>query len=208
MYIPDIPYIPLRLNDKGKEFLRSLEDRVDVIIAAGFDGYITLNVFGIKGSASFIDNKIEGYFVKEYKIVKKYLNIGLDEVSEESFKDPLKPFWPIVATAGLYMLSSSYRIGRRREKEFWRKANQIKQQNTEEMEGEVRHIRLYQGSIKEVERDLDTVLTRVDTKKPETYLHAENPLMLRVRAHLLGANAVVHYQPSSAIGTPVKFKEK
>jgi len=52
---------------------------------------------------------------------------------------------------------------------------------------------------------LGFALERVDTKDPKTYIAAEDTFYLRVKAHLMGADAIVHYQPGSAIGTPVKY---
>jgi len=74
---------------------------------------------------------------------------------------------------------------------------------------------VYQGSIDEVSKDLGKKLARVDTGKPETFIRIPSTeninLKLRLRAKELGADAIVHYQPISAIGTPVRFvdaKEK
>lgn len=77
-------------------------------------------------------------------------------------------------------------------------------------------IRLYQGSIAEVERDVNMRLKRIDTQTPETFLRAPEAFDLRVRAAQLGANAVVHYRAQKMdagdgydevfhLGTPVKF---
>ena len=38
-----------------------------------------------------------------------------------------------------------------------------------------------------------------------TFMQQADDFWLRVDAFCLGADAVVHYQPGSAIGTPVKF---
>ncbi len=75
-------------------------------------------------------------------------------------------------------------------------------------------IRLYQGSIDEVERDLNMRLKRIDTQTPQTFLCEYDELNLRSKAAQLGANAVVHYRTQRYkeyydeichVGTPVKF---
>jgi len=73
-------------------------------------------------------------------------------------------------------------------------------------------IKVYQGSIGEASNELDRPLERVDTGKPETFIrHGDRSpnalLFLRAHTALLGGNAVVHYQPGSAIGTPVRYRD-
>lgn len=67
------------------------------------------------------------------------------------------------------------------------------------------HIRIYQGSMEEVERDLGKPLQRVDLKGPLTYLKAGDDVWLRIQAHNVGADAIIHCQPGSAMGTPVRY---
>ena len=69
----------------------------------------------------------------------------------------------------------------------------------EELTENIKDVRVYQGSLENVER--------VDTGNPETFIRASDTFGLRVKAYLLGADAVVEYQPGSSIGTPVKFKK-
>ncbi len=66
-------------------------------------------------------------------------------------------------------------------------------------------IPVYQGSIDEVAEELGVQLKRVDTNNPIKYIRAEDHFLLRVNAFLMGADAVVHSQPGSSIGTPVKI---
>jgi len=84
------------------------------------------------------------------------------------------------------------------------------EKNRKDMLNLAEPIRLYQGSIGEVERDLSMRLKRIDTQTPETFLREHEALDLRARAAQLGANAVVHYcidrgHYTYHIGTPVKF---
>ena len=59
---------------------------------------------------------------------------------------------------------------------------------------------MYQGIVEGTER--------VDTGSSNQFIKAENLRDLRIRALELGADAIVHYQPGSAIGTPVKYIRK
>ncbi len=93
-----------------------------------------------------------------------------------------------------------------RNEEYFSKVREFKEKNMADLEKAIKDIRIYQGTKDEVSKELETGLERVDTGKPETYLTSNNPFWLRVRAHELGADAVIHCQPGSSIGTPVKYK--
>ena len=69
-------------------------------------------------------------------------------------------------------------------------------------------IPVYQGSIDEVAAELGAKVQRVDTRSPIKHIQAEDNFELRVNSYLEGANAVVHYQPGSSIGTPVKVTKR
>lgn len=88
----------------------------------------------------------------------------------------------------------------------WTKVNEFQKANLEDLKDAIKDIKIYQGTTEEVEKELGVELKRIDTGKPETFIQGEDSFWLRVKAHLLGADAVVHYQPGSAIGTPVKYK--
>jgi len=93
---------------------------------------------------------------------------------------------------------------------FWDKAVSRRietyiQRNLKNAERKIEHIKLYQGSIEEIQKDLGRSVKRLETGKPETFLKEDDTFMLRVRSYLMGADAIVHYQPGSSIGTPVKF---
>lgn len=101
----------------------------------------------------------------------------------------------------------------RLKKEFKEKNGREEMQRLEKLAAP---IRLYQGSIAEVERDLNMRLKRIDTQTPETFLKEYEAFDLRVKAAQLGANAVVHYRVQKMevgydcdddfhLGTPVKF---
>ncbi len=88
---------------------------------------------------------------------------------------------------------------------YWNKVKTFQEENMEDLKEAIKDIKIYQGIIEEVSRELGVELKRVDTGKPETFVQEKDSFWLRVKAHLLGADAVVHYQPGSAVGTPVKW---
>jgi len=118
---------------------------------------------------------------------------------------------PMYGLAGLGAIISSTVLvpsafRRRRQTKKWEKEIlDLRSTNLRDLEDEIKDISLYQGSIREVSDELQRDLERVDTGNSSKYLHTKDPLWLRARAWVLDADAVVHYQPGSATGTPVKF---
>ncbi len=113
-----------------------------------------------------------------------------------------------IITLGLHKLYTSIpfiKRDKRKTREFNQNFNKFQNANMSELTEAIKDIRIYQGTIDEVANDLGFALERVDTKDPKTYIAAEDTFYLRVKAHLMGADAIVHYQPGSAIGTPVKY---
>lgn len=87
-------------------------------------------------------------------------------------------------------------------------AKVLRERNEKDLEDAISPIRLYQGTIDEVSGELGVGLKRVDTGKPETFIYERDSHALRIKALILGADALVHYQPGSSIATPVRFTEK
>lgn len=97
---------------------------------------------------------------------------------------------------------------RRKAREYYNKVHQFKNANMADLREAVKDIKVYQGTIEEVSEDLGKGLERIDTGKPETFIKGKDTFWLRVKAHIFGADAVVHYQPGSSIGTPVRYINK
>ncbi len=97
-------------------------------------------------------------------------------------------------------------------KQYFRKVKEIGESNMEDLRKYVEEIKLYQGNMEEISKDLGVELKRVDRNdnydKHRTFMQQMDDFWLRVEAFCVGADAVVHYQPGSAIGTPVKFVKK
>ena len=97
-----------------------------------------------------------------------------------------------------------------RRKRRWsieQKGVELKEKNVKELNELIKDIRMYQGNIEEMEKELGA-LERVDTGKAETWIKKPNTLLLRYKAWKMNADAIVHYAVGSATGTPVKFKKK
>ncbi len=217
MQLPPLPLVPIDLDREETEFLTSLDGKIDGILVAGRERN-QLQVLGNRGGhLSFLENYdyVNTYNVRDYVVINRENDTGKIDVC--SFPGPDYKTWKdevaFLLTVGLYtayqrFISTTQRRKRIIQKAFNSKALFFRDQNLANIAERIKPIRLYQGTMEEVERDLGRPLERVDTGKPETYIQKKDPFWLRVEAYLLGANAVAHYQPGSAIGTPVRFKEK
>ena len=214
MQLPSLPQIPIGLDQESIHFLKSLEGKVDEILVARKEGDL-LSVLGYRGGRLYFSDgypAVSSYGVKDYVTITRTQS----DVSETSFRGPdYKNLRDVVAgilTIGFFIayfeLNARHRQLQRDQEKFHSLAAQMKKQNLQDIEEKIKPIRLYQADQAGVERDVGRTLERVDTGKPETYLHANDTFWLRVEAYQLGADAIVSYQPGSAIGTPVKFKDK
>lgn len=193
MKIPDVPIVPMDLDDNTRAFLGTLDDKLDRIEAVKVDD----GKLYVLGTYTKILDKC-------YREIVKDITSGRE--SETSFMEPdtFGGVFAAVFTLGLHYLFVT--LDR---KELVKKHNEkvegYKQANLAEAEEAVKDIRVFQGTVDEVSKELGKPLERVDTGKAETFMRTSDILNLRVQAYLMGANAVVHYQPGSATGTPVKF---
>jgi len=80
--------------------------------------------------------------------------------------------------------------------------------NWRETVGKASSVRVYQGGMEEVERETGRQLERVDTGRPETFIREYDSFWLRLSAYRKGADAIIHCQPGSSIGTPVRYKKE
>lgn len=107
-----------------------------------------------------------------------------------------------------YYLLPGQRKRRRQQIAYNEDVKHLSELNMKDLEEAVKDIKIYQLSSGDVSNLIGKKFELVDTKKPETFLSAEDHFWLRVRAHELGADAVVGCQVGSSTGTPVKFKKK
>ena len=200
MEIPDLPNVSIDMDDEEINFLKSLEGKISNIDVARIEGD-NLHILGTKGKEEM------GIKILYYEITKNKIS---GEVKETYFKDPFSPdTLPIqFLTALLYNLTPSVWQRWKELKNYNKKFIKYKEDNLRDIKNKIKDIRVYQGTIDEVQKELGRPLKRVETNKPETFLQENNPFWLRVEAYLLGADALVHYQPGSSIGTPVKYNKK
>lgn len=198
MRLPNLPKCSIGLEDCDYKFLDSLEGKVDYVDIVRIEDD-SLHVLGSK----------DGFFTKAKYYVEIIQNRASGEVNETSFREVVTfgNGLATVFTLGLYLLIPSIRQGERLKNGYIEKLGKYERQNLREIEDKVKDIKVYQGTIDEVQRELGRPLERVNTNHPETFLKASDTFWLRVKAYQLGADAVVHYQPGSAIGTPVKYKK-
>ncbi|MBI2146117.1 hypothetical protein HYU22_02145 [Candidatus Woesearchaeota archaeon] len=219
MKLPPLPQIPLDLDKDSTSFLESLDGKVDKILVARKEGD-TLNVLGKKGRGSacfrnglLYTNSSDGSL--EYVTIEKDLSSA--RMKEFSSVDPYS--WSererkiARRTLGIgyaiWWPFSNERKQRHEAREiFHYNATQYYQKNLHDIQAKVNCIPILQSSMTEAESILGSPLEYVDTGSMDTFLQASDRLWLRVQAYQLGASAIVHYQPGSAIGTPVRSKKK
>ncbi len=196
MIIPDLPKVPIDMDYETRSFLESLEGKIDCINAVKVEGD-NLSVLGTKS----------GFGYWRYEITK---DKSSGKVSETHFKSiiSLGTVSAIGLTLGLYILTPSMKKRRKKEEDYDNKVKQYENSNLKDIEDKIKGIRLYQGTIDEVEKDLGSPLERVDTGKPETFLKEPDIFKLMVKTYLLGGDAIVHWQPGSSVGTPVRYSSK
>ncbi len=211
LYLPSFPKIPYELSTDDKKFLETLEGRIDDILAASKEAE-NWQVLGHRGGKLCFRNYGSCEFIHE-KGVKEYVflegNPKTGEVHESPFSSPnytLNDFLGALFPSRRPSLSREERSNRRGQ--FFRQVDVYLAKNRDELSKKIKHIRIYQATIPEVERITGKELEIVDTKRPEQFIECQDSFWLRVQSYQLGADAVVHYQPGSAIGTPVRFKKE
>lgn len=213
MYLsaPIFPRIPFGVSAHDIKFLHSLEGRIDNILVASNEAE-NWWVLGHRGGELGFRNYGGSEFIHE-EGVKEYVslegNIKTGEIHESSFPSPdytFKDFLGMLFPSRCPSLSREERSNRRGQ--FFQQVNAYLAKNRDELSKKIKHIRIYQATIPEVERITGKELEIVDTKRPEQFIECQDSFWLRVQSYQLGADAVVHYQPGSAIGTPVRFKKE
>lgn len=90
--------------------------------------------------------------------------------------------------------------------DYWEQVKEFQEANMSDLREKVKDMEVHQGTLEEVSQRLGRELEYVDTRRANKFIKTENLFNLRVKAHCLGADAIVHYQPGSSVGTPVKYK--
>ncbi len=210
LFIPPFPKSPYEIGAPEVKFFQSLEGRIDDILVASKEAE-NWHVLGHRGGTLCFRDYGNSVFIHE-EGVKEYVslegNSKTGEVNESSFPSPdytFKDFLGTLFHSRRPALSREERWNRR--ELFMKRVDAYLRMNRQELEKKVELIKVYQATIPEVEKIIGRELVIVDTKRPEQFIECQDSFWLRVQAYQLGADAVVHYQPGSAIGTPVRFKK-
>ena len=192
MKIPDIPYVPIGMDDETRGFLESLDDiinQIDVVRVEENSVYV-LGRRWPKLCFEVAKNRVSG------------------KVSKTYFRDADCDIMLLLAkvfSLGIYNLAPSMKQRKMDKKDYETKVEQYRAANLDDIKDKIKNIKVYQGTIDEVQRELGVQLKMVETGTPETFLKEHNTFSLMIKAYLLGADAIVHYQPNCVAGTPVKF---
>lgn len=203
--IPRFPSVPITLDREVQQYLGSLSERKH-----GAPGRITdIDAVTIEDRLLLVLGK---YDISLSRVLCHTITRHLDTEEEvvTTFDDPdtFITETTIFFTIGLYALAPSVRKRIQQKRTYDQEVARCRAQNFEDAKQKISGIRVYQGSISELERELGWHGERVDTQGAETFLRAEDTFGLRLQAYRLGADAIVHYVPGSSIGTPVRFVDK
>jgi hypothetical protein len=178
--------IPAKINEEERMFLESINsDKETYVEAFGKESVNRICLLGTCGEDKMI-----------------YTRNG--ETKKESFKK-----------IGDYTLERHEWFAKiflnerlQKEKEYEKILTHISVNNYTNLRKELDKINIYQLSIGDAENKLKTTLEIIETGSQQKFLKAQNDSNLLLKAYILGADAIVEYQPGSAMGTPVKFVEK
>lgn len=201
MNLPKLPYGMIDIDADTKAVLESLEEKW---FSDGVFNHKVCSVeaFGIKDNILHIIGRAGGYNQLYFEIKKNIINGFTEEVV---FEPNNGPGMISLCTLTLYDWLPDTKKRRKQTEDFWNLRDGLAAMNKKDIDEKIKDIRIFQGTIKEVERDLGVPLERVDTGKSETFIKAESDYFLRTEAYRAGADLIVHYQPGSSIGTPVKI---
>jgi len=193
----EFPILPLDRHDEVKEFVDGLLNRktISCVIAAKADEN-SIQVLGKKRYGDgFFDLCIELNFDKKSGSITK----------KSCFEacGSLFVFMPI--TGPLWLLDMPKR------KKFNKKLEEIRESNIQDIKNRIKDIGIFQGSIAEVEKqigaELEIISSKEKTWEKTEFMKEHDIFQLKAHACLAGADAIVHYQTGSALGTPVKIKK-
>jgi len=189
-----IPRVPIDMDKDTREFLESLEDKLDEVKIVRVED----------GNIHALGSKYGSYFHEDIYLSEVVKNIESGEITQTTFKNPSIPRSIIanLVTVGIHTYKR-----RQKKREFYKRVYQFRDANNKDIEETIKHIKFYQGDLAEVQDQLGKPLKLVDTGTLETYLEARDERLLRVKAYDLGADAIIHYLPEPIIGTPVRFVE-
>lgn len=103
-----------------------------------------------------------------------------------------------------YLRPSSWKK-KKNNQQYEKNVEMLRSKNINDFRQIIEPIELYQLSVNEASQHIQRRLEICDTNNPNNFIRARDDFMLKLETYLLGGNAVVHYQPGSSIGTPVRY---
>ncbi len=203
MKMPKMPYSPINMDAEMIAFLKTLEDKwfVHPTIKSLRYKVSSIEITGIIGNTLYVLGEAGPFGELRFGMEK---DIESSEVKENVFKPYYRGLlW--IFTAGLYGKIPYISAREKQTNEYWKRYREIRTANERGIDEKIKDIKVFQGTIGEIEKSLGVKLEMVELSKPETFIKADNIYWLRAEAGRAGANLVVHYQPGSAVGTPVKI---
>jgi len=197
MKLPNAPQIPLELDDRVKEYLDSLEVRLDSVDSVKVEGDV-VHVLGRKNKYRY---EIEADLITGREF-------------ENSFKDvrTISTGLCRMFTLGLYsLLIPSVRYRKKQTTAYVRNMEDF-------IESNLSYMNVYQGGLLEAEKAIGKELEFINTGQNSTFLrrkgYESGYKRLIIDSYNLGAIAIIHYTMQRCgdyyhhIGTPVRFADK
>ena len=195
MIIPDnnLRKIPIDLRADDRRLISSFGGIIDVIDLVTIQGG-RIHIYGQSG------------------VFRRWCHImTVDRVSEtvdvSTFKDPLSFDLSLArtCTCGLLSLTSFQRARTEQKNDYLTKIEVGSRRNWRDAQLKLSRIKLYQGTVAEIEQELGVSLQVVHASYAQAFLQERDSNALRLRAYRLGADAIAHYDPVAYIGTPLRF---
>ncbi len=206
--LPHFPSSPIQLDEGVEEKVLRFSEQVGIttieaMIVNASNPAEKKGVFVLGSSV-----EVKGFILEPSYVMHTYhrLVIRPESIMERPYTHTQVRGWgPWEDVVSDFLLSRENRERRKGMEKYHADVRNYYGANLKDADQRTQHIRIYQGSMEEVESDLGKPLQRVDLKGPKTYLKAPDELWLRIQAHNVGADAIIHCQPGSAIGTPVRY---
>jgi hypothetical protein len=198
--LPSMPRIPIDLDDKTLDFLKGYQEVKQAYIEAARIEDGTLHIFA-SGRTNF-------------GIEYHNATVNIEDYSGETDSFDVSPPGCLLelVTLGLAHKSSAQREAKRRESEFYGKVTNYMRLNENDIKETVSGIRIFQGSLDEVQSQVGMGLSYIDTGTDDKFVSGGKyykglgeKLWLRVAGHKVGAELLVNYNPEANIATPVRY---
>jgi hypothetical protein len=210
MEIPNMPRSPVDIDEETMALIESLQDKwfAHPVITSCRYKVKSIEAIGIMDEILYILGRAGPrnnlFFEIQRNIKSENADVG-EIVFEPYYGRGIFGCIAWIFTFGLYDKWFNIKERSKQTNEYFTKCFKIEQANQTEINEKVKGIKIFQGTIAEVEAELNVALKMIDTGKPEKFIKATDTFWLRAKARRIGADAIVHYQPGSSIGTPVQI---